>query len=510
MSHIRLLARRKFLKLMGLGVAGGVLAGCTPQVVEKVVKETVVVEKPVEKVVEREVTKVVEKVVKETVLVEGTPKVVERVVKETVVVEAKPAPQERVTLRYFTPWPRLRLDKMQPHFDEFIATHPNINLVIDEVTWDVWAQKLSVTMAGGVPPDCSLMDSRAASLYMDSGVCMELGSRFEADGINHDDYLTVGYETWCDGKWYLAPFIAILGVMMYNPVMFKEYGIPDPWEEQGGTDWTWEDFRNTLKMATRGEGMQRTWGIHWQPWRAYRNLKWPVYGNGGRWWRADTWRYTLTEPKNLEATDWVMEMYHEDGSIVPASDASQLESAMGMSPFAAQRCAMAWDDTGDISHLVATADFPFAIAPMPKRDKSADPPPIHLHTDNHFVPTESSQPDAAYEFVKMIALPGMQTTIGIHRLHCPALKSVGLDKEGIYAKPPPAHIDYLVEHAAGESSPVFVNPTLNEQNRIWEGYMDRILLKEMSVEEALSAAEDEMNELLASNETSCNWEPRCW
>jgi len=83
------LNRREFLRLAVLGAVGVAAAACaapTPEVVEKVVKETVIVA-GTPQVVEKEVTKVVKEVVKETV-------VVEKVVKETVPVEVGLIPVE--------------------------------------------------------------------------------------------------------------------------------------------------------------------------------------------------------------------------------------------------------------------------------------------------------------------------------------------------------------------------------------------------------------------------------
>ena len=75
------LSRRDFLRVAGVGAAAAMLGACTPEVVEKVVKETVVVKEEVEKVV------------KETVLVEGEEKVVTKIV-EKVVTEVPPEPVE--------------------------------------------------------------------------------------------------------------------------------------------------------------------------------------------------------------------------------------------------------------------------------------------------------------------------------------------------------------------------------------------------------------------------------
>ncbi len=79
------ISRREFLKFVGLATGASLLAGCAPQVVEKVVKETQIVEVEKEKIVEQ--TKVVE--VEKEKIVEAT-KIVEKEVE--VVITATPEP----------------------------------------------------------------------------------------------------------------------------------------------------------------------------------------------------------------------------------------------------------------------------------------------------------------------------------------------------------------------------------------------------------------------------------
>ena len=73
--NVRNLSRRRLLAGMGVAGAAGALAACgatpTPQVIEKVVKETVEVEKIVEQTVE--VEKVTTQIVEKEVVVTATP-----------------------------------------------------------------------------------------------------------------------------------------------------------------------------------------------------------------------------------------------------------------------------------------------------------------------------------------------------------------------------------------------------------------------------------------------------
>ena len=112
------LSRREFLRVSAVGAAGLAAAACapaTPQIIEKVIKETVVVEKEVEKVV------------KETVEVQ-----VETVIKETVEVE-KIVEVERLSMRQSPDLADLVSAGTLPPLEERMALEPMVLPVVEEI-----------------------------------------------------------------------------------------------------------------------------------------------------------------------------------------------------------------------------------------------------------------------------------------------------------------------------------------------------------------------------------------
>ena len=97
-------SRRRLLRQAGLAASAGALAACTPQVVEKVVKETVVVA--------------------------GTPQVVERVVTAT---PEPAAPKEAVTIRYSTWMGPPRLQYIEQIMKGFQEEFPLITVQLEQL-----------------------------------------------------------------------------------------------------------------------------------------------------------------------------------------------------------------------------------------------------------------------------------------------------------------------------------------------------------------------------------------
>lgn len=59
------------------------------------------------------------------------------------------------------------------------------------------------------------------------------------------------------GELYDLPTTFQPQVLVYNPVLFEAAGVPVP----PRTGWTWEQFRETARILSRGEGAGRTWGF---------------------------------------------------------------------------------------------------------------------------------------------------------------------------------------------------------------------------------------------------------
>lgn len=130
--------------------------------------------------------------------------------------------------------------------EEFEAKHPDIDIQIEVVNWDNLEQKLTTDVAGGTPPDISIIGTRWLVGYAEEGVAEPL-----------DDYITPEFrakfiETFLepsviDGQLYGIPVAASARAMYYNQAMFDEAGITEPPE-------TWDELKDAAaKISALGD-----------------------------------------------------------------------------------------------------------------------------------------------------------------------------------------------------------------------------------------------------------------
>ena len=251
------LSRRTLLKAGAL-LAGGVLAGCAPKVVEV----TKIVEKPVEKIVEKTVVVEKEKVVKETV-------VQEKVVKETVVVDAAAKRAEVKgkivwdTFRANPPWDKDRLDS-------FKQLYPNVEVELRMGVADQQANyaKWYAMEAAGDLGDVLQFDPSHFHFWRaaDKNIIMPIDDLVAADNTD----LTQWYEQFVNmsrykGKLWGLPSWGWSGYdcLVVNEVALNEIGVkelPDP--QQYAV--TWDQILEWIHKSHKASGDKvERYGFNW-------------------------------------------------------------------------------------------------------------------------------------------------------------------------------------------------------------------------------------------------------
>lgn len=257
------LSRRRVLGVgLGLGAAS-VLAACgstpTPEVIEKVVKETVVV------------TQEVEKVVKETVEVE-------KVVKETVVVEkevtAAPSTLSGEVKMWVFPMGENDMDSLwTPLSARFNDQYPNVTLSIELLPWGGRREKMLTAFAAGEAPDMAYVNTDTLSLFGTNDVLMPLDDVIPAETWDDLYGNLLGGLLW-EGKRLMFPALLIGTGHLYNKGLFSEIGM-DPESPPE----TWDDVL-ALGEASKAAGYFTTawntmdWGNCWVTmiWQAGGNV----------------------------------------------------------------------------------------------------------------------------------------------------------------------------------------------------------------------------------------------
>ena len=148
---------------------------------------------------------------------------------------------------------------------KFEAEHPNIEIVEKPAlqgTNQERADKLTVMLMGG--EDIDLFDANQAEYFKFAkmGLYQPLDDLAKKDGFDFD---TLGKDTIhmsrIDNQMYGIPFITSYWMVFYNKNIFDAAGVPYPKD-----DWTWDEFRETAKKLTKGEGSDKVWGFTMPTW----------------------------------------------------------------------------------------------------------------------------------------------------------------------------------------------------------------------------------------------------
>ena len=275
--------RRQFLSAAAVATSGAVLAACQPKIVE------------------------VEKIVKETVMVEGTPQVIEKVVKETVVqkevVKETVIQVESKTHIAWFDWGDINDKQIADNtIADFHEEHPEIEVELQGSAGSYY-DKLQTVLAAGVAPDLIMYQGWRWQPYALRGVMLELAELRERDDWNKP-YQTGWESLWIPqtiyrGKLYGHPWNVAPMVMFYIKKPFDDAGIPYP-----NNDWTYDEFVETCKKLTFEKDGAKHYG--YQTNVSYERLACWMRMNGEKEWDTENEpkKATWDMPTVMESLQW--------------------------------------------------------------------------------------------------------------------------------------------------------------------------------------------------------------
>ena len=390
------ISRRSMLR-MGAIAAGGILAGCAPQVV----KETVVVEKEVEKVV------------KETV-------VVEQEVEKQVTVEVDRAAERAATLQANIVWDTFRgvgTGWNEERISTFKDIYPNVNIEFRPMVLasqqEAYGKMFAMAAAGDLG-DLIAFDPSHFHFWraVNKNVIMPMDDLVEADGLD----LTQWFEQFIEMQRYKGKFYGLpswgwsgqdsLGI---NTKHFDEMGIPAPAVDDYSVSMdTIGEWARTFYQAGEGPGQVGRYGI--QPVYSDQGLSVLTCAFGGQLINAEGTQCELaTNEKSRAALKWLYDLCVVD--------------KVASIPGDFQNATAAWADGkvtmyqgGSLSLInlkKAITDAELAelsVVFFPKRADGMIPSQLRGGCWN--INAASKYPEATYEFMKHIA--GKEGTVGFN------------------------------------------------------------------------------------------------
>ena len=383
------------------------------------------------------------------------------------------------------------LPNWESRIEQFNQEYPDINVNLVGVPGASWAEYLERTatqIAGGEQPDIIWVATEGVRFLAELDLLTPLNDRIEQDqaeldGILEDVAPALLESFEIDGNQYLLPYSWNGMYMYYNTALFEEAGLEPP-----SPDWTWEDFVETAQALTvdaDGDGdperygalVQNTAMFFVQPWLLTNNAS--ILSN-------DYCEATLTDPSVTETLQFLYDLVYvhkvapvPNPGLAPAEVFANGSVAM----FGAGRWPMQSLRQQDF------ADFDIQYWPQNAVNTSV------FGVDGFPLFRMSQNPDAAWEFIKYMARAEVQEELiaGGGGTNIPARRSVAAQIE----EPTNAEIYYdILERGA---SSVTAPTNFNQMQNIFLRYTDLIFSDEMSVEDAMQAAQDEMQSVISCN-----------
>jgi multiple sugar transport system substrate-binding protein len=127
-------------------------------------------------------------------------------------------------------------DATGPLFEEIVAdfeaANPDIDVHLEVVAWDVLFQKLTTDIAGGQPPDVSIIGTRWLVDFVQEGIAEPLDAHL-GDELRGRFIETFLDPSVIDGQTWGLPVAASARAMYYNRDLLEQAGVepPDSWAE---------------------------------------------------------------------------------------------------------------------------------------------------------------------------------------------------------------------------------------------------------------------------------------
>lgn len=208
---------------------------------------------------------------------------------------------------------------------QFEAQYPGVTVDYQSVPAADFPTKLQTMIAANQVPDVFYLQPEKVMPFAQAGLIEDL-TDFTADNDIFDQdnawakaldmYRYDGTNPGVGALYGLPKDIGPFA-LAYNKDLFEAAGIPEPDPDE---PWTWDEFVANAKKLTSGEGTSKVYGS------APYSLESAVWSNGADWLNADHNEVTVTEPKFVEALQWVADLILKEGVVPTADEESALPS----------------------------------------------------------------------------------------------------------------------------------------------------------------------------------------
>ncbi|MBE2184375.1 MAG: sugar ABC transporter substrate-binding protein [Anaerolineae bacterium] len=378
----------------------------------------------------------------------------------------------------------------EAHVARFNEQFPDITVNLIGVPGGIWSDYLNGTatlIAGGEQPDIIWVATEGVRFLVDLGLMMPLNDLVDQDAEQLEPYFEDTAENLLNGfvideQLYFLPYSWNNMVIYYNRNMFDAAGIDYP-----SDDWTRDDFLAAAQAMTAdndNDGHNDQFGFSGSGGAMFFTLPW-VFANDTDIVTDDFCAPNLTDPAVMDAIQFIYDMVYTY-EIAPAPGTitnTEIQFINGeIAMFGAGRWA-----TGGM-YREGFEDYDIALWPG-NPDNTTE-----FGVDGFGIFQSSQNVPAAWEFLKYMSSAEVQQGLvasvdsGSPLGNIPASRSVAEQLSQF----PPDNYGAFYGSLDGSVRPVTAPPRFNELESIFIRYVDLVMANEMSVEDAMNAAQTEL------------------
>jgi len=396
---------------------------------------------------------------------------------------AETASSEPVTIKVMSYFAYDNPEVEQAVIAAFEEKYPDIKVELESVPLSDIILKYKTLIAGDEAPDVMSMNLENSYTFASLGAMEPLDEWITSSGLDTNIYYKATLDMWKfeDVQYYIPATFSDV-VLYYNKDLFDAAGLAYPTR-----DWTWDDLKTAaiaLTKDTDGDGKIDQWGYS-LPW-------WPIMLEmyNASIWSEDGTTCTLNSAEGIKAVQTMVDARYE-GKFAPTAD--QLAEQGDWDMFIAGKLAMYPTGPWAVQPFNDAATFTYDIAHMPAGDKQA----TQVYANSYGMSATSAHKEAAWKFIEFATGP----------------EGTKIRQDGKYEISPVKEIaeKYYVEALSGDDPehaivfmevldyavPQPLNEHWSEISDAVQQQLDLALIREISVEDALNAACQNINEILS-------------
>jgi len=264
-----------------------------------------------------------------------------------------PAAPESVELDLFVNEGGEGLEIFKNIVKAFNEKNPNIQINPTIPSSGDYYTVLMTQIGAGTPPPLMQIDGGELPPYADRGALIALDDYIEADPEGKlDDFFPEVLKVYqWEGKTYVLPKDMVTWGLFYNKTLFDEAGLPYP------GDWTEEDYQEAAKALTitdSGGSITQYGNVIVTPWGNYFAMVWQ---HGGQYLNEEHTKCLLNEPAAYEGLQFWADLINVHKTSPPPSEYMGFETG---------KVAMMLEGSYMVPGFQAITEFEWDIAHKPK------------------------------------------------------------------------------------------------------------------------------------------------